>query len=86
MWLDESVSRKQTVELESLEEDEFWNSASRRKYHTISGARVSRINKDDEEIYTYDLEIDEEDAGFIPATEGLFRVRFRAIAMVELAR
>ena len=40
--------------MDSLDEDEFWSSPTRRDYHSISCARVSKLNKDNEEIYCYD--------------------------------
>ena len=61
LWLDATAPKKNSNDMESLEEDEFWNSNSRRTYHAISGARAARLNKDDEEIYDYDDRISEHD-------------------------
>lgn len=53
-------------ELNSLEEDSFWDSENRRHFHAVKGARVSKLNADDEEIYDYDDESDGGDAFYDP--------------------
>lgn len=56
LWIDTVTKKKNATDLDSLEEDSCWDSIGRRKYHAISGARVSKINQDDEEIYDYEAE------------------------------
>jgi hypothetical protein len=57
LWLDTEVRERE--ELDSLEEDSFWNSDNRRHYHAVKGARVSQIHADNEAIYEYDDESDD---------------------------
>ena len=52
MWLDTEVRAR--ADLDSLDEDSFWDSENRRRYHAVSGARISQLNADDEEIYDYE--------------------------------
>jgi hypothetical protein len=51
LWLDAAVPARDL--LDSLEEDSYWGAENRRRYHAVSGARISKINADDEEIYEY---------------------------------
>jgi hypothetical protein len=52
LWLDTEVRARD--DLDSLDEDSFWDSDNRRRYHAVSLSRISQLNVDDEEIYYYD--------------------------------
>lgn len=63
LWLDEPKSND---EQDSLDEDEFWSSPSRRRYHQVTGARISQLSQLDKNIYDYDAvsDDDEVDVGY----------------------
>jgi hypothetical protein len=52
LWLDEE--QKHDDDLDSLEENEYWNSPSRRRYYAISGPRVSQLSSENQKIYDYE--------------------------------
>jgi hypothetical protein len=52
LWLDEE--QKHDDELDSLDETEFWSSPSRRRYHSITGPRVSQLSAASRNIYEYE--------------------------------
>jgi hypothetical protein len=53
--------QKHDSELDSLEEIAFWDSPSRRRYHSVQGPRVSQISKESRKIYEYENDSDEYD-------------------------
>jgi hypothetical protein len=59
LWLDEE--QKHDDELESLEENEFWDSPSRRRYYSITGPRVSQLSAASRKIYEFEKPDDEFD-------------------------
>jgi hypothetical protein len=52
LWLDEE--QKRDDDLDSLEENAFWDSPSRRRYHGINGPRVSQLSAESRKIYEYE--------------------------------
>jgi hypothetical protein len=52
LWLDEE--QKRDDELDSLEENDFWDSPSRRRYYSISGPRISQLSAESRKIYEYE--------------------------------
>ena len=62
LWLNDE--QKRDGEPDSLEENAFWDSPSRRRYHAITGPRVSQLSTESQKIYDYEDdfgEFDEED-------------------------
>ena len=59
LWLNEE--QKRDDELDSLEENAFWDSPSRRRYHAISGPRVSQLSTESRKIYEFENPNDEFD-------------------------
>lgn len=59
LWL--KADARADNELDSLDEDPFWDTPTRRRYHAVSGARVSTLNAEDEDIYDYDANAEEEE-------------------------
>lgn len=59
LWLDEE--QKHDDELDSLEENAFWDSPSRRRYHAITGPRLSQLSAASQKIYEYENDDDEID-------------------------
>lgn len=59
LWLDEE--QKHDDELDSLEENDFWDSPSRRKYHGINGPRISQLSQESTKIYNFENNDDEYD-------------------------
>jgi hypothetical protein len=53
LWLDNDVPAR--GELAPLQEDAFWGSPTRTRYHAICGPRVSALNAEDQRIYDYDM-------------------------------
>ena len=56
LWLDNDIPSP--GELQPLQEDAFWASPTRARYHAINGPRISSLNTDDQVIYDYDVESD----------------------------
>lgn len=54
LWLNNEVSSP--GDLEPLQEDDFWSSPARTRYHAIKGPRVSALNAEDERLYEYNVE------------------------------
>lgn len=52
LWLDSLVP--DPSELAPLDECSFWGSPTRKRYHAITGPRVSALNANDANIYDYD--------------------------------
>ena len=59
LWLDNEVPA--SGELEPLQEDAFWGSPTRKRFHAISGPRVSTLNTEDQILYDYNVESDTDD-------------------------
>lgn len=59
LWLDEE--QKRDDELDSLVENEFWDSPSRRRYHSVQGPRISQLSRECTKIYDYENNDDEYD-------------------------
>lgn len=61
LWLDEE--QKPDAELDSLDENVFWDSPSRRRYHAITGPRVSQLSAGSRKIYDYEMDNDDFEEG-----------------------
>jgi hypothetical protein len=59
LWLDEET--KHDNDLESLEENDFWDSPSRRRYHANTAPRVSQLSAESRKIYEFENPDDEFD-------------------------
>ena len=57
LWLNEE--QKRDDDLDSLEENAFWDSPSRRRYYAITGPRVSQLSAESRKIYEFELADDE---------------------------
>lgn len=74
LWLDDE--QKANGELDPLEENAFWDSPSRRRYHAITGPRVSQLSAASKKIYDYEKPGDEfddssdSDDNYIPGKDG----------------
>ena len=60
LWLNEEQKRGE--DLDSLEEDTFWDSPSRRRYYALSGARISKLSEESRKIYQFDSDGVDDDA------------------------
>ncbi len=56
LWLDSPVP--DPSEMAPLEECSFWGSPTRKRYHAITGPRVSALNANDASIYDYGVHSD----------------------------